>query len=138
MVQNKLIRFVLSLPPRTHVGYNEFKKIGWLPVADRVQQICLSHIFKIYNKTAPSYLCKEFRLACTLHSHNTRSSSKGLIVPTVGTHGKKTFSYNSTKFWNNLPNDTKNVDKIDNFKKKVRINLFNELERKDTSQYVYY
>ena len=30
--QNKIIRFVLKMDPRSHVGANEFKYIGWLPV----------------------------------------------------------------------------------------------------------
>ena len=30
--QNKIIRCILGLGPRAHVGYNEFSKLNWLPI----------------------------------------------------------------------------------------------------------
>ena len=46
VTQNKIIRFVLKMDPMSHVGANEFKPIGWLPVSRRVDQIILNHVFK--------------------------------------------------------------------------------------------
>ena len=37
--QNKLIRTVLKLPPRTHLDYSHFKLLNWLPVDKRVTQL---------------------------------------------------------------------------------------------------
>ena len=45
VTQNKMIRFVLKLEPRSHIGSDEFKSLGWLPVSKRVDQIILNHIF---------------------------------------------------------------------------------------------
>ena len=45
VTQNKIIRFVLKMDPRSHVGANEFKSIGWLPVSRIVDQIILNHVF---------------------------------------------------------------------------------------------
>ena len=39
VTQNKMIRFVLRLGPRSHIGSDEFKSSGWLPVSKRVDQI---------------------------------------------------------------------------------------------------
>ena len=37
ILQNKTIRFVLDLTPRSHIGYSEFNRVNWLPVRFRVQ-----------------------------------------------------------------------------------------------------
>ena len=54
VTQNKIIRFVLKIDPRSHVGANEFKSIGWLPVSRRVDQIISNHVFKIIPGSWPS------------------------------------------------------------------------------------
>ena len=41
ILQNKTIRFVLNCSPRTHIGFNEFKIINWIPVSEHVKQIKL-------------------------------------------------------------------------------------------------
>ena len=47
VTQNKIIRFVLKMNPRSHAGANQFKSIGWLQVSRKVNQIILNHVFKI-------------------------------------------------------------------------------------------
>ena len=43
--QNKIIRYMLNAPPKFHVGVNEFKYAGLLPVEYRVEQFKVwSHI----------------------------------------------------------------------------------------------
>ena len=44
--QNKLMRFVLDLDARSHIGAEHFKSLNWLPVNKRVEQIILCHVFK--------------------------------------------------------------------------------------------
>ena len=39
ILQNKTIRFVLDLTPRSYIGYSEFILVNWLPVRFRVQQL---------------------------------------------------------------------------------------------------
>ena len=41
VTQNKVIRFVLNLGPRAHIGYDQFTQVNWLPVKQRVEQIKL-------------------------------------------------------------------------------------------------
>ena len=45
IVQNKVIRFVLGIPPRTHLGCSEFSRVNILPVKYRLTRsssiICL-------------------------------------------------------------------------------------------------
>ena len=53
--QNKIVRFLLNAPPRIHVGANEFKTVGLLPVEYRVEQLKLGHMVNIINLTAPEF-----------------------------------------------------------------------------------
>ena len=47
IVQNKVIRFILDLPARSHVGYDEFSKANMFPVDLRVDQLKMNHLFNI-------------------------------------------------------------------------------------------
>ena len=82
--QNKLIRFILQLSARSHVGYSEFKMAGMLPVEKRVTQLQLNHIFNIVHGNAPNYLKSNFIF--NEHSFNTRSGTLSFIVPNVTTN----------------------------------------------------
>ena len=42
VTQNKIIRFVLNMDSRAHVGSEVFKSLGWLPILKRVDQIILT------------------------------------------------------------------------------------------------
>ena len=59
VTQNKIIRFVLKMDPRSHVGANEFKSIGWLPVSRRVYQIFLNLVFKIKSGQSAKYMAEK-------------------------------------------------------------------------------
>ena len=39
--QNKIVRFITGLPPRSHIGQLELDKIKYLNVEDRMNQLCL-------------------------------------------------------------------------------------------------
>ena len=56
IVQNKVIRFVLGIPPRTHLGCSECSIVNILPVKYRADQIKLNHMFNIVHGSAPEYL----------------------------------------------------------------------------------
>ena len=62
ITQNKIIIFVLKLDPRTYIGSDEFKTLGWLPVSKRVDQIILNHIFRIKSGTLPDFMKEHFIL----------------------------------------------------------------------------
>ena len=60
VMQNKIIRFILDVGHRTHIGSKEFEKVNMLPVSDRVKQLKLNHVFKINNGQCPEYLKDNF------------------------------------------------------------------------------
>lgn len=70
--QNKLMRFVLGLDARCHIGPEHFRSLNWLPVNNRVDQIVLGHVFKVKHGLAPDYLGEHFVPQDTVHSYRTR------------------------------------------------------------------
>ena len=53
---NKIIRYMLTAPAKFHVGVNEFKYVGLLPVEYRVEKLKFGHMYNIINGNAPDYL----------------------------------------------------------------------------------
>ena len=70
VTQNKLVRFILNLDPRSHVGHDSFSDL--LPVASRVDFKTLGHVFKIHSKDAPKYLIENFKPVTSSHNPRTR------------------------------------------------------------------
>ena len=92
VLQNRMIRFILNLHCRHHIGHKELKEAGFLKVSERVKQLKLGHIFRIRNKTCPSYMNTNFKL---LNENTNRSSTRSyqfnFFLPSTGSQGTKTF-----------------------------------------------
>ncbi len=56
VLQNKVVRFILDLGPRTRIDCEILEKVNMLYVADRVSQLRLNHVFNIFHGKAPEYL----------------------------------------------------------------------------------
>ena len=54
--QNKCVRFCLNLDKMAHISQNEFEKLNWLPISDRINQCILSTTFKFVSDRGPNYL----------------------------------------------------------------------------------
>ena len=119
--QNKLLRFVLNLSPRTHIGRAQSLESGWLPVHLRVNSLILGHVHKIHCNKAPSYLNEHFTLANEVHSYSTRfRESNSYCIPKVKGFGKKSFIYNGCQVWNRLPPHFRAIARHTHFKKSVK------------------
>ena len=79
--QNKIIRFMLNAPWRFHVGSNEFKLVGLLPIEFRVEQLMLGHMFNIINGNAPAYLISGINM--NQHRYSTRARELSCVIPIV-------------------------------------------------------
>jgi len=82
-VQNKMVRFILDLEPRTHLTVDHMKELNMLRVSDRAKQLRLNTEHKIFYKQAPEYLQEHFEKATNRQQHHTRSSLCNFIVPNV-------------------------------------------------------
>ena len=102
-MQNQMIRFILGLSKRCHIGNDELNKAGFLKVPDRVKQLMLGHVFKIKNKTSPEYLQTHFlRLKDMENRIRTRATEYDFYIPKINSHTASTFFYTAMKDWNAL------------------------------------
>ncbi len=60
IVQNKMVRFILDLAPRTHITVDHMKELNLLQVLDRAKQLRLNNAHKIFYHQAPGYLQENF------------------------------------------------------------------------------
>ena len=118
VAQNKMIRFIVDLDNRAHIGQKELEKAGFLNVSKRVSQMKLGHVFKINTKTCPLYLTQHF------HKLNeggeriaTRAKAHNFHTPRISTN---TFAYTAIKDWNSLPSTIKEMKSENLFKEKVK------------------
>ena len=103
-MQNKIIRFKLKLEPRSHIGGEEFQKLGISKVEDGIKQLKLYHVFKMYHDKAPQYLISHFREFSNIHRYSTRGSGTDFILPKVKGQACNSFFLTGIKEWNSLPN----------------------------------
>ncbi len=95
-VQNKMVRFILDLEPRTHLTVDHMKELNMLRVSDRTKQLRLNTSSKIFYKQAPEYLQEHFEKARNRQQQHTRSRLWNFIVPDVKGNESNSFffSYN--------------------------------------------
>lgn len=126
VTQNKLIRFVLKLDPRSHIGSDEFKALGWLPVSKRVDQIILNHVFRIKSGTSPDYMGEYFIPATAVHNYSTRFRENGCFcLPKVKSFGRKSFAFTGCSLWNSLPPSIRHENELKTFKIAVKTHFLN-------------
>ena len=121
----------------SHIGVNEFKKINWLPVKERVHQCINVNIFKHFKGTSPAYSSEMFIGAD--QSRFTRNSVMKLNLPFRNKNsGQKGTSYLGPKIWNELPPHIKICDSVNTFKHRIKDKYFNDLKKKEDDIYIYY
>ena len=124
--QNKMIRYLLNYGCRRHIGFSDFKKSNCLDINARVDYMSLNLMFNIFNNVAPSYMCDINRIS---HRHNTRQSDSAFVVPGVKGQGSKSFKFNGSKLWNELPMNMKHVQQKNRFKKECTCAVDDQNER---------
>ena len=138
-MQNKIIRFILDLGPRTHIGSTEFSMVNMLPVSDRVRQLKLNHVFRIMNNQCPEYLKENFtRIKDTQLGLCTRASLNNLFLPRVKNQASHSFYFSAIKEWNALPTKIKDITSEVTFKLSIRDHLLKELQYKESCPFIYY
>ena len=136
--QNKTVRFIKNLGPRSHIGFLELNSLNMLNVDFRVKQLRLSHVHKIFNGTGPSYLSEQFIKVSDVHHHFTRGSTENFIVPSVNGVAATTFYYSGIKDWNSLPSDVKQKCTFNGFKSAARQYLRSQLQLMESDTYAFY
>ena len=138
IVQNKLIRFILALPARAHVGYEEFSKARMFPVHKRVDQLKMNHMFNIIQGISPAYLREDILLSDN-SNHQTRSvTSPSCQIPRVNSSGLKSFFFTAIKCWNSLPSCVRNIDLKQPFKSMLKKTIWDQMFLESQQSFIYY
>jgi hypothetical protein len=124
-MQNKTVRFVKKLGPRTRIKYPLFSDVGILNIENRVQQLRLIPVHKKNYDKSPKYMGQNFSKARDLHHHPTRGKHYNFVVPNVNGVTSTTFYYNAIKDWNSLPIPLKSTKNFQSFKSGVKEFIFN-------------
>ena len=133
--QNKIARYILSLSCRDHIGQTELNLLKLLKFNDRVKQLRLNHVYNIFNAQGATYLRQNFTRSSEAHSHRTRSSDSGFIVPRVAGIASTTFYYNAILDWNALPPRIKGLPTKLAFKQNVKQHLANSSLNKEMAAF---
>ena len=120
------------------MGTAEFNERNWLPVEHRVAQMKLNLVYRSVNGSAPEYLQNDFNHVSQTHRFSTRHSVSSLCIPSVKGAGKATFTYSAIKLWNELPKKIKTINKEHKFKAAVKSYLFDKMQQRDQSDFVYF
>ena len=121
IMQNKIVLFILGMGLRTHIGQGELGMVRMISCQDRVMQLKLNHVFKIFHNISPQYLKFYFTTVSSVHKYSTRGSSCNFAVPK--SKGRARFTFNSPAMiyhWNALPNEIKNTNAFNMFKQLVK------------------
>ena len=138
-MQNKVVRYILNLDNRAHIGCNELEKVNMLNVTNRVKQMKLNHVFKIYNGSGPDYMKDNFlKLADTLLRNCTRASTNNFFLPRVTGQGINSFYYSAIKNWNSLPAAIKEIQNFNTFKDKVKRNISFEAKSTESCPFLFF
>ena len=127
VVQNNMMRLILHKGHREHIGQAEFKQIKFVNIENRVKQLGLNIVHKLFYKQTPGYLLSYFVRASEVHNYNTRGSQFNFKIPTATNNSiaSNSFSFNAIKAWNALPNNIKCIQQYLNFKTRLKSHLIN-------------
>ena len=134
--QNKMIRFILELTPREHVGQDHFNSVKLLDSQNRAKQLCLNHMLNIFHQQGPSYLHQFFTRTSDVHRHATRASSMNFHVPRVKGITAHSFFYHATLDWNCLPVNIKSIQNKSAFKTAMKSHLFRSAMTHELAEFV--
>ena len=136
ITQNKMVRFILNLSSRDHVGQINLDTVKLLDTQNRARQLRLNHMFNIFHSLGPSYLNQFFTKISHVHNHTTRSSASNFHVPRVGSYTKKSFFYRATLDWNDLPSQIKSILDKNTFKYAIKKHLARSAITQESAAFV--
>ena len=99
-----------------HISQNEFEKLNWLLISNRINQCILSTTFKFVNDIGPNYLNEVFQWAAE-SNRTLRNDYLKLKHPLrKTTAGQNSLSFFGASKWNQLLESTKKYNNSNTFK----------------------
>ena len=123
-VQNNAARVVSGSKKYDHIT-PVLKDLHWLPIRKRIDFKILLLTFKCMQGCAPLYLRK--LLVKQAKTRTLRSNTKNLLqipLTNLKRFGDRAFCAYAPRLWNELPDNIKAADSVQNFKKQLKTLLF--------------
>ncbi len=120
--QNKMVRFILDLDPRTHITTKHMVDLSILKIPGRVKQLRLDTTHKLYYNQALTYLQTNFNKTRD-RAHHTKDSHWNFVVPNVKGAESNVFYFSAIKDWNKLPTELKTCENVASLKKELKKHL---------------
>ena len=126
-IQNYAARIISRLLRSSSIT-THLKSLHWLPVKARSTYKIACSCYHCHSSTAPSYVADMLHRKPT-HTHNTRSISYAMPLLNGPAHSKaalgdRSFSFNSSSFWNSIPNDARCAPSLASFMSRLKTYLF--------------
>ena len=116
-LQNRAARAITKFPYNASTS-ELFSKLGWDDLSTRRKKHKAIMMFKTVHELTPSYLHKLFNFRST--GYHLRNLENTLFVPKPRTnYGKRTFSYDGAKLWNQLPQSVRAICSLTQFKREI-------------------
>ena len=139
IMQNKMIRFILKLDSRAHIGCNEIEMVNMLKVSDRVKQNKVIHMHKIWNDTCSEYMKENCNRICDTELRNcTRASSHNFFLPRVQKQATHTFYFSGIKDWNSIITSIKDIQNEETFKDRVKKRIMLEARNSESCPFYFF
>ena len=133
IVQNKVIRFINSLGPRTRITADILSELNLLNVETRVRQLRLNIVHNFLQ-----YLKENLFPLNYVHQYNTRGSRYNFLVPHCRSVDSSTFYYAGIIDWNSLPELLKELEKPNRFKIALKKFLIEHHHATEPEEFLYY
>ena len=125
-IQNSAARLVNQCPRFCH-NIPVLRDLHWLPVSSRIEFKIMLITYKVLHDQAPIYIQELLQLYTPSRNLRSSGSNRNLLVKpyfNLNSYGKRAFSVAAAELWNNLPEDSKSADSIEDFKRKLKKKLF--------------
>ncbi len=135
--QIKIIRFILGLDPRSHIGQAEREKVNMLSVMNRVKELELSHAHNTHNNREPTYLAEHFHRKTDTQTFRTRNKDLNFCMSISQGPSAHTFYHTAIKDWNSLPKSLQSIESKHLLKAALRKYLQDEERATESNDCIY-
>ena len=120
VMQNKAAQIVSQLPPRSNRN-KLYDHTGWMTVRQMVVYYTLLTVFNIRQSGEPEYLARKI---------NNETRNRRLKLPQFKIQlAQRSFTYRGINFWNMLPANIRQVNRINQFKKLIKKWILSSVSR---------
>ena len=125
MLQKKIVR-IITFSNYTEESRPLFKSLKILDIYELNTYLTGIFMYWYYHGNLPAYFINFFVQNESIHSYGTRSATKIHIEFKRTNYAKFSLKYKGATMWNSLPDDIKNIDSFNRFKKGLKLYIQNQ------------